>query len=207
MTKVSELLTAKEEDLQYGQHVIVAARWILVLTGLMLAIWNPAELAQLRFQFLFLLLLAAANFYLHAMLLMGKSFDSLVVYGASAADLVVITIMVLLGDGFESNTFVFYYPAILVFSVAFPGLMTAMFTTGAIGIYGLIGLATIDFAASDTQTLVSRIIMMAAVAVIGNQYLRMERNRREAASQARQNLMAEVRSAQSREPAAPPAAT
>lgn len=193
MKAVGKLTTSQtEEDLRYGQQVIVAARWVLVLAGLMLAIWNPSELGELRFQFLFILLLAGANFYLHAMLLMGRSFNALVVYGASAADLLVITSMVVLGEGFDSNTFVFYYPAILVFSVAFPRALTYLFAAGAMGMYGLIGLVSIDYSAGELQALVSRLIMMAAVAVIGSQYLTIERDRREAATQARLSLMEEI---------------
>jgi hypothetical protein len=74
------------------------------------------------------------------------------------------------------------------------------------GVYGLIGLVTTYASTSDMQTLVSRLIMMAAVAVIGNQYLRMERNRRQAATEARQNLMKQVRESHQNEPSSSPVA-
>jgi hypothetical protein len=192
MSSIRELSTASGEDLKYGQHAIVTARWILVLAGLMLALWNPGPIGDLRVQILFILLLAVANFYLHAQLLMGRPTLSTVVYGASAADLTVITVMVLIGSGFDSSTFVFYYPAILVFSVAFPPIATLLFAAGAAGLYGLIGLATIELGAAEFQTLVARLVMMVAVAVCGNMYWRIERNRRVAAIEAREKLMAQI---------------
>jgi hypothetical protein len=192
MSKIREFSTATEEDLTYGQQVIVSARWILVVTGLMLALWNPGPISELRIQILFILLLAVANFYLHAQLLMGRPPLSSVVYGASAADLTVITVMVLIGSGFDSNTFVFYYPAILAFSVAFPPVMTFFFAAGATGFYGLIGLATLDLSATDFQALVARMVMMVAIAVCGSMYWRIERNRRVAAVEAREKLMAQI---------------
>lgn len=192
MSKIREFTAAAEDDLTYGQQVIVTARWILVLTGLLLALWNPGPISELRIQILFILLLAVANFYLHAQLLMGRPTLSSVVYGASAADLVVITVMVLVGEGFGSSTFVFYYPAILAFSVAFPPVMTFLFLAGAGGFYGLIGLVTIDYTATDFQALVARLVMMLAVAVCGSLYWRIERNRRDAAVEAREKLMAQI---------------
>lgn len=207
MTKLNEVTKAAKaagvsEDLGYGQHVIVTARWILVLTGLLLAMWNPAELGQLKAQFVFLLVLAVANFYLHAQLLMGRYLNPIIVYGASAGDLVVITSMIILGGGFKSDIFVFYFPAILVFSVAFPRFLTFLYTLSAMGVYGLICLVTIgSISTGDWQALIARLIMMAAVAVVGSQYLRIERGRREAASEARLSLMEEIRAAQNAEPA------
>src|SRR5262245_58241982 len=83
-----------------GQLVIVVARWILVLAGLMLAAWNPAKVGDLRLQLLVLLALAVANFFLHAQLLMRRPVQDVVVYAASAADVTVITTLVLSQHGF-----------------------------------------------------------------------------------------------------------
>lgn len=193
MSTIRELWTATGEDLRYGQYAIVSARWVLVLAGLMLVLWNPGPVSELRVQILVILLLAVANFYLHAQLMMGRPTLSTVVYGASAADLIVISVMVIVGEGFSSNTFVFYYVAILAFSVAFPPIMTLLFAAGATGFYGLIGLGTIiDFTSAELQTLVARMVMMAAVAVVGSMYWQIERNRREAAIEAREKLMAQI---------------
>ena len=119
MTNKLRISPQDPEDLMYGQSVIVSARWILVVSGLFLALWNPGPMSELRVQILFILLLAVANFYLQAQLLMQKPANSGVVYFASAADLAVISVMVILGGGFESNVYVFYFPALLALSVAF----------------------------------------------------------------------------------------
>ena len=37
-------------ELARGQTVIVYARWLLVLVGLLVAVWNPDSLPQLRIQ-------------------------------------------------------------------------------------------------------------------------------------------------------------
>lgn len=169
------------DDLAHGQIVSVAARWILVGAGLLLAIWNPAAIGPLRLQILVLLLIAVANFYLHAQLLRKRSAFAGVAYAASAADLVVITTLVLTQGGFESNLWVFYFPAVLALSVAFPSALTALFA-GATGfVYGLICLAetsTLD-SSESVQTTITRLLMIAAVAVCGAIYRQVESDRRE----------------------------
>src|SRR5262245_43492587 len=55
-----------------GQLVIVTARWVLVLAGLLLALWSPGPIGQIRLHVLTLLILAVGNFYLHAQLLMRR---------------------------------------------------------------------------------------------------------------------------------------
>src|SRR5688500_8579007 len=115
-----------QDDLAHGQIVSVAARWILVGAGLLLAIWNPAAIGPLRLQILVLLLIAVANFYLHAQILRKRAAFAGVAYAASAADLAVITTLVLTQGGYESNLWVFYFPAVLALSVAFPPALTAL---------------------------------------------------------------------------------
>ena len=168
----------RSEDLAHGQIVIVTARWILVFAGLLLALWNSTDVSQLRVQILFILALAFANFYLHAQILMRRPAISSVIYAASAADLTVISVNVLSSGGFESQTFAFYFPALLVLSVAFPGAMTLLYTGATVGFYSLVGLGEIAFADGDLQTLVIRDLMLIGVAVCGSLYLRMENRRR-----------------------------
>ena len=62
------------DDLSHGQVVIVAARWILVLAGIFLALWNPAAMGELRIQIVLILALAVGNFYLHARSSSGGQF-------------------------------------------------------------------------------------------------------------------------------------
>jgi len=128
------------ENMALGQVVIVTARWILVFAGLLLALWNSASVGELRIQILVILLLAMSNFYLQSQLLMRRSPTSLVMYAASLADLIVITILINSNGGFQSGLYVFYFPAILAFAVAFPTDMTAFFVTSTIAIYTTVSL-------------------------------------------------------------------
>jgi len=117
--------TETTDDLAHGQVVIIAARWILVMAGLVLALWNPAAMGELQTQVVLLLGLAGVNFFLHARLLMGRPISTPVVYAASVADLTVISIAIIVGGGFDSGLYVFYFPALLAVSVAFRGEVAA----------------------------------------------------------------------------------
>jgi hypothetical protein len=180
----------------YGQSVIVTARWILVVSAFILALWNPGPMGELRIQVLFILLLAVANFYLQAQILMKKPANSSVVYFASAADLAVISVMIILGGGFESNIYVFYFPAILALSVAFSPGTTLLFAGAAASFYAFISLGSALFGdIVDAQVMIARLIMMSAIAVCGQIYWRIERDRRGAAVNARKRLIAQLREA------------
>ncbi len=178
-------------ELAYGQVVIVTARWILVLAGLLLALWNPSPINELRIQLFVLLLLAFGNFYLHAQLLMRRPTLAAVAYAASAADVVIITILVITNGGFKSGLFIFYFPALLALSVAFPTLMTFFYTATVTGFYFLISVATTS-QLDDFQLILTRLIIFAAVAFCGNLYWRIERGRREAALEGQKALKAQL---------------
>ena len=174
------------EDLVHGQVVIIAARWILVVAGLVLAMWDPAEMGQLRTQIVLVLGLAVGNFFLHGQLLNKKPVLSRVVSAASAADIAVISLIMIVQDGFASNLYVFYFPALLAMSVAFRTEVAAIFTGAAIATYGFISLATLGDASG--VTLFSRLLILAAVAFCGNVYWRIERDRRTTAAQMRDSV-------------------
>ena len=163
-----------------GQMLLVIARWVLVIAGLSLVLWNPGPLGELRFKVLFLLLLSAGNFFLGTQILRRKGSADWVVYGASLADLAVISLIIATENGFHSPTYIFYYPAILAISVAFPLLEMAVFTGGAVSIYGLISLFTMSLTEGNFQTLMTRVLMMVAIAAIGNLYRQMEQKRQRA---------------------------
>ena len=171
------------EELTHGQHVVVAARWILVGAGLLLALWNPEAMPELRVQIALILGLAMANFFLHSRLLMGRPIPPLVAYAATGIDIAVISLLVIADGGVASGLYVFYFPALLALSVAFRTEVTVVFAASAIGLYGLISLPEI-VGAEIGAAVVTRILMLAAMAVCGNVYWRVERNRRNAAVEA-----------------------
>src|SRR5262245_41379977 len=91
---VRRSLSGSTEDLAAGQVVIVAARWVLIGAGFVFALWQPGKLNELRVQLLVLFLLGLVNFYLQAQAMMRRKTLSEIVYAASAADIVVISLLV-----------------------------------------------------------------------------------------------------------------
>lgn len=188
MERVSVKDSPLDEDMISGQPVIVTVRWILIVSSLVLAIWNVGTLSDLRLQIMAILLLAITNFYLQAQLLMKKPVNRNIIFAASAVDLLMITILVLFQGGFFSSIYVFYLPAIAVFAVAFPTLQTVVFTTAAMIVYATICMFTAG-SSGEGPFILTRLIMIAAIAFCGNLYLRIERKRREEAHLSHEELL------------------
>ncbi len=188
--------TEQTDDLTQGQRVIVTARWILVLGGLLLTLWNPGdgEIGDLRVQLAFILILAVGNFYLHAQILRGRRVWGELVVAASLVDITVISVMIGISDvRFESNVFAFYFPAILAFAVAFPTVLTMIFAGGVIAVYSLLGFSDSGvLGTEDGAVMVMRLLMLAAVAICGAVYWRSERSRRRVAADAREELLTQI---------------
>jgi hypothetical protein len=141
-----------------------------------------------------LLLLAVANFFLQAQLLRRRPTLEPVMIGASAFDLAVITLLIVTQGGFQSNIYVFYFPALLALSVAFVPSVTILFTAGVVALYSLIALVGgMMFTVGDVQLFILRVLMFTAVAFCGGLYRHLELTRQRAAQQAQQELMAELR--------------
>ena len=176
--------TPNVSPLAEGQMVIIVARWILVLSGLFLVLCDTQSVPMntIRFEIMVILLLAVSNFYLVAQVLTKRRTLDAVLYGMGIADLAVITLIIVAQQGFASNVYTFYFPAMLAFSVVFPTVELYVFLCGTVGVYGFIGLVTLQ-TTDDFQTLVIRLLMLAAVAVCGNYFARIERNRRHVALQ------------------------
>jgi hypothetical protein len=166
------------EDLFYGQAVIVWARWILIATGLVLSFWDPKSLSLLQIQLAAIIALAFGNFYLHVQLLRGHPAIDRVVYAASAADLAVVTTLVIAQGGYSSPVFVFYFAAVLGLSVAFPAILTALYTAAVVVVYGVVCLVTSDGSVSELSAVFTRLLMIAAIAVCGALFARSESHRR-----------------------------
>jgi hypothetical protein len=166
-----------------GQGVIVIARWLLVASGLVLAVWSPAAIGPMRLQIFVLLLIAVANFFLHAQLLRRNRLVDRVAYVASAVDLVVITLLIESQHGFRSNLFPFYIPAILAISVAFRPHRTVIYTGATIFFYSVFCVASLtsSITSSDVQIIVIRSLTLAAIAFSGALYQSVEACRRAAA--------------------------
>ena len=175
------------EDLAHGQVVVIAARWILVVAGLGLALispeafTNPDAVGELRVQIMLIMGLAVANFFLHAQVLMKRPVNAAVAYGSSVVDIAVISLIIIAGNGYDSGAFVFYFPAVLAMSVAFRTEVAFSLAAGAIAVYGAIASPTL-LNGEDGATFTTRLLMLAAIAVCGNVYWRVERDRRDQAA-------------------------
>ena len=181
--------SVRSEDLVFGQTVLVWARWILIGTGLVLSFWTPSDLLTLQVQLAAIVALAFGNFYLHVQLLRGHAAIDQVVYGASLADILVVTALVLVQGGYISPVFVFYFAAVVGISVAFPTRLTAAYTALVVGIYGVVCLVTA--APDDYPAVFTRLLMIGAIAVCGNLFARNEAHRRAEAIRIHQELLDE----------------
>ena len=173
--------TRDSQDLMDGQGILVTARWILVVAGLLLALWNPDALGELKVEIGLILTLAVANFFLHVQMLREQPPKKWVAYLASGADIAAITAIVFVSGGADSGLYTFYFPALIAIAVAFPVGASLALSAGAIGLYGLV-LAT-GMGGSDESLLVVRLVMMVAVVVCGVVYRNIERERRREAGE------------------------
>jgi hypothetical protein len=167
-----------QADLDHGRVVIVTARWLLIVVGLFLLILKPTNhIAELRLQIALILLLGLANFVLHAQMLKRRPLSRAVAYAAIGFDLVVVTILVL-SQGGDSPTFVLYFPALVALSVAFEPLVTIGFTLATAGVYGAIAAVELPGGRTTAPIVLTRVLMLVAVAACGAVYWYVEHDRR-----------------------------
>jgi hypothetical protein len=181
MFRAQSVFSEASRDLTLGQTVIVFARWILVLAGLVIALWNPGPVGELRVSIAVILLAAVANFYLHAQLLRRRPAVDAVAYAASAGDIALVTLLVLVQGGFRSDLFIFYFPAVLAMSVAFPTMVALAFAGTTTALYALVVMVSAAPTDANLQVVLTRLIMLAAVAVCGNAFRRIDEGRRASA--------------------------
>lgn len=162
-----------------GQMVIIIARFVLVLVSMFLILADTESVSfnVIRFEIMIVLLLAVSNFALVAQVLTKRKTMDMVLYAMSLADLAVISIVIIVQGGFQSDVYTFYFPAMLAFALAFPMLELYMFLGGTVCLYGFISMFTLE-SVDDIQTLLVRILMLTAVAGCANYFAQIERNRR-----------------------------
>ena len=161
-----------------GQIVIVTARWLLIVTGFIVTLWNPsqADINPVRITLLVLFGLAVANFFLHAQILRGHAIERSILYAASAADLGIITLIVWAFGGLSSPSYVYYYPALLALSLVFPLAATLYFAGGLMIAYAVVSLPS-HLSEPDLQVLFARLVSLLAVCVVGYVYQGIEERR------------------------------
>ena len=170
-----------QEDLFYGQVVVIVARWFLIFAGVVLSLWSASSVDAVMLPIGLMMVLMAMNFYLHGRYLMKQPVQAPLVYLSSAIDLVVITGIVLCwtqgrGTGLASPFFVFYYPALLAFALVFRPRISLGYAAVVVAVYllvVLVGSGVGDLRAQ--KTLFERIVTMVATAGLGAYFWRIQR--------------------------------
>lgn len=185
------LFPAEKDDLIYGQGVIINARWIMVGAGLLLVFWRSllgsASLGEVRISLLLLIGLAVMNFFLYTEVFRKRRSLASVVYLASVVDLAVISCIVVAQGGFTAESFVFYFPAMMALSVAFPLQLIVAYTGVILIVYtSICNNSLIAGAESETNPwliIIIRLLMIVGVVACSHTYWRVERDRRRRATE------------------------
>ena len=174
---------AEQEDVFFGQTVIMWARWSVIVTGIVLVLWTSTNIGLLTQTMPFFLVLMAVNFFLHGRYVMGSPLNRVVVTVASVIDLVLITAIVVLwpgSHGLHNQFYVLYFPVVFAFALVFTRRIEVAYTALAIVLYAgaciLAGTVPFDLG-NDDKVLVMRVIVMAAMGFLGNFYFRIQRDR------------------------------
>lgn len=186
MSQIREVRTAKQaeqEDIFFGQTVIMWARWSVIVAGIVLVLWTSTNVSLLTRTMPFFLVLMAVNFFLHGRYVMGSPLNRVVVTVASVIDLVLITAIVVLwpgSHGLHNQFFVLYFPVVFAFALVFTRRIEVAYTGLAMLFYAgaciLTGTVPFDLG-SDDKVLVMRLIVIAAMGFLGNYYFRIQRER------------------------------
>jgi hypothetical protein len=202
MPNVREVRTvtqANQEDVFFGQTVIMWARWSVIVAGMVLVLWTSSSVALLTQTMPFFLVLMAVNFFLHGRYVMGSPLNRNAVAVASVIDLLLITAIVVLWPGVHglNNPFyVLYFPVVFAFALVFTRRIEAAYTVLAIVMYAgaclLTGTVPFDLGPDD-KVLVMRVIVIAAMGYLGNYYFRIQRDRLARASRGDRAPLAEIR--------------
>jgi hypothetical protein len=186
MSNTREVRTAKqaeEEDVFFGQTVIMWARWSVIVAGIALVLWTSTNVALLTQTMPFFLVLMAVNFFLHGRYVMGSPLNRTVVTVASVIDIVLITAIVVLwpgSHGLNNQFYVLYMPVVFAFALVFTRKIEVAYTVFAIVAYAsacaLTGTVPFDLGNED-KILVMRLIVIAAMGFLGNYYFRIQRDR------------------------------
>src|SRR5258708_13964598 len=82
---------AEQEDLFFGQAVILWARWSVIVAGIVIVLWTSNTVDLLTRTMPFFLVLMAVNFFLHGRYVMGRPLNRVVVTPATPAALALST--------------------------------------------------------------------------------------------------------------------
>jgi hypothetical protein len=201
VTEMQEVRTPAQEaaeDVFFGQVVIIWARWAIVLAGATIVVWAASTIGELTANMLLVLVLMAANFYLHGRYFMELPANRVLLLAASLLDLAIITLMVFTFSerpGLQSPYFVFYVPVLAAFAFVFPPRTTIGYTLATLVVYVGACFVVNPSAFADTmgiKTMVMRLIILGSMGLLGTYYWRIQRDRRRAGGGATQRSQARL---------------
>lgn len=180
-----------------GVAILVYARWLLAAAALAALDYEPNvnRISGLGINAVVLVALAL-NLFLQLRLSRGRPVPTGPAVLASGWDAAAITAAIGLHDGFQSTSYILYFPALLAFSLVFPGRWSALYSgVTAFAYLVVIYLAQPGFRpgdSADLKVLLLRLATMATTALIANIVVRIERQRRLAAVRAETERAAEL---------------
>ena len=182
---------ASAEDIYFGQVVANWARWAIIGAALLLVLWTSVDTFRLMLGVLPIVGLMVVNFYLHGRYLAGQPANGTLVAIASAIDVALITGLILLwmpafaGAGSDSTLggglFVLYFPALVAFAFIMRPRISIAFTACVLGLYAFVAVMSdpaILASMAMIETLIARLITLAAVGILAAYFWRIQRRRR-----------------------------
>ena len=172
------------EDIFFGQVVIIWARWFVIGAGMIYALWVSRTATQLTIAILLFSVIIGVNFFVHGRYLMEKPINEMLLLVMSMLDLFMVTMIVVLGSELpviNNSLFIFYYPLVVAFAFVFPQRFTAVYTILIIITYATVCIVTYPTIVQNgplLETLIMRLVTLAAVGGLGAYYWRIQRNRR-----------------------------
>lgn len=189
-TMTLERVTQQEsaEDVFFGQVVILAARYFLIVGLLVVQLTVLQDSVEMAIAVVPVVAFLAMNFYLHARYLTGQPANLRLIALTSLIDLLLVTFIVVVGPGktgAESPFFVLYYPLILAFAFVVPRRIEIAYTGAAVLLLATAVLIINPSTLTNPilmKALVLRLITLAACGGIANYYWRTLRARRHEAA-------------------------
>ena len=187
-TNADFLRRESAEDVFFGQVVINWARWFVIGAGVILVMTLTNTSAQLTVGIIPIVGLMVVNFYLHGRRLAQNPANRGLIAINSLLDLALITTVIAIGPspaeaGLGSQFYVAYFPVIAAFGFVMPRVMTVAYTAIAMVAYTVTTIL-VDTSIFDgtnwlqVESLVTRLIVMAAVGGLASYFWRVQRNRR-----------------------------
>jgi len=171
------------EDVFFGQLVIIYARWFVIVSMVILALWTSTTINQLIGAVIIIVPLMAINFFVHGRYLMEKPVNRLLLTVLSGVDLVAVTLLIMFWPaekGAFNQFYILYYPLILAYAFVSTPRASLLYTLAALLLYTAACFAVDPAILMDSEWLeriTLRLITLAAMGVLGAYYWRSQRSR------------------------------